>query len=441
MNLATRPLLAATLGLAAATAQAQPWQLQQLILPPFETAQQINAYAGFGRTVALSGDWLAVGVPFWQCSGGPPGAVLMYRLGSDHQYRHVQTLCNVGPGTSIAIDGDSMVVGWSHYDATPGDDLYTGRVSFLRWNPALQHWAIAGIRDGYATGLLGSSVAMRNGVVIAGESGYGQGHGRIRSWRWAGAFVIEETPVLPPQVPFPIRPGNEPEGFGSQVDLDLRGCVGDCSEPLDALVTLGRSGVYTAARTSAGWGPLALKKPLRGTKTAFSDIAINDSLVVTTMQMFGDDPDSPCATDIWRTEVRLLQRLPGSENLREIGILCRDQMPFGPGPQFVNEVELDDRGPVFHFSLPDEPALMEGVVSTWAMDVRGRPELVDALVDPDLVTVRWEETGLFAYNPDFAGDYFGDGLAIDGDRMAIGAPMRNALLSTLGSGYVVIYRR
>ncbi|MFB9068970.1 hypothetical protein [Pseudofulvimonas gallinarii] len=43
MNLATRPLLAATLGLAAATAQAQPWQLQQLILPPFETAQQINA--------------------------------------------------------------------------------------------------------------------------------------------------------------------------------------------------------------------------------------------------------------------------------------------------------------------------------------------------------------------------------------------------------------
>jgi hypothetical protein len=442
MNTIHRLLLAAAMLGAAHVAGAQPWTQHQLILPPAEAGLTGDVMGGFGRTVALSDHWLAVAAPAAPCPASLFGAVLMYQRQRDNTYRFVQKLCNVGPGDAIAIDGDTMVVGWTYHDNTPGDQLHNGRISILNWQSKLRQWRLQTTRDGAPDGLLGSAVGLRNGLLVAGESGYLDGRGRIRSWRrTANLAWVEETPIETEQPLFPIRPGTA-ERFGSILDIDYEGCIAStCSDTPDALATVGHSGVWIAERTATGWATPILKRPLRGTRPAFTGIAINKSLVVTTSQIFGDDPAAPCNAPYWRTEIHLFARAPGSLALRDLGLLCRDQMDFGPTQQFVYGIALEPTGTGFHFSFPDVPATAVGVVSSWALNSQFRPVMQDAIEDPDLTSLYYADTGNPIYNPVLAGDFFGRGLAAHGDHMAIGAPIYNGLLSVYGAGYVVIYRR
>lgn len=427
------------------TASAAPWSMQQMLTAPAEAGYTGDEKVGFGHELALGGRWLAAGAYSGYCvtpiGNTEGGSVLMYRYSSTSQsFEFVQEICGSGRGESMAIWDDWLLLGYPHQDNSPGDGVHNGRVSFLRWDESIGQWLVVQTADGAADSLMGHSVAMENGVAVAGEPGYRDGRGRVRSWRLSadGQRWVDEGWVNGPPPPTELE-----EGFGSALDIDIRHCrAPSCRRPLDALVVVSRSALYSFERLANGWAPPVTIDPVAGTAAAFNAVAINESLVVTPALMEADDPLAPCAVTTWSSEVRVLARQPGSVGLQDQGFACRDQLGLTPTQQFVGKVALSPREAEFHFSIPDAPAVMLGVVSSWNAGPGGTGLLpADVIVDPDLTTVTYTNTQDGLYSPALTGDWFGRGLAVQARRMAIGAPYYNALNTGLGSGYVVIYGR
>ncbi|MBW2537460.1 MAG: hypothetical protein JRI55_38595, partial [Deltaproteobacteria bacterium] len=85
------------------------WALQQTF-KPITTGR-----VWFGRSVAIEGDLLAVGVPRLYVNAAQPGGVYIYeRTGTT--WAHAQTITTADPGvegfgTSLALDGDTLLIG------------------------------------------------------------------------------------------------------------------------------------------------------------------------------------------------------------------------------------------------------------------------------------------------------------------------------------------
>src|SRR5688572_32254425 len=167
--------LAATLLGTAAAQAAEPWAQRTVLTPPAQAGYAPDSRIGFGRTVALSSDWLAVGAASGYCTTATGvidgGSVLMYRVDPvARTFVYTQQICGTGYYTSIALWNDWMLLGAPHHDDTPGDQQQNGKVSFLRFDPTQQKWGLVQSAAGAADSLMGYSVAMQNGVAAAGES-------------------------------------------------------------------------------------------------------------------------------------------------------------------------------------------------------------------------------------------------------------------------------
>jgi hypothetical protein len=109
----------------------------------------------------------------------------------------------------------------------------------------------------------------------------------------------------------------------------------------------------------------------------------------------------------------------------------------------VRDVALSSsRGTEFHVGIPDYPAENIGTVSSW--DLVGANNTVmptDFVADPNLTADYSAQYPGTLYHPSFTGDMFGISIAVRSRWMAVGAPIYNALIPTLGAGYVAIYER
>jgi hypothetical protein len=449
-----RSLLASALLLPVLGAHAaDPWVQSQLLTPPVEAGYTSMSSIGFGRVVAMTDEWLAVSAPSGYCTqptGLVYGVVVMYRYDrAAQQFVYAEQVCGTGRVASIALVDGWMVTGSPYEDDTPGDGTQHGRVRFFKLGGATPQWTLVQSAAGEVDSLMGTSVAIAGGVVAAGEPGFNDTRGRVQTWRLnaMGTAWVSEG-YLGPAVS-PLTPRIAPdEGFGAELALDVGGCrAPSCSRPHDTMIVQSRSGLHSIERLASGWGSRALLKPARGTTTAYSPVAVNRSIAVAGAIVMSDNAgDSPCpwiGPDYYSVATRVLSRTSGSAHLTSKGFACMDRLGVTPLRSGNANVAVQPRGGEFVVGIPDYPASYVGVVATWDLSgVGGTIQPTDFVVDLDLTEDYYALTpDSYQYFPGFTGDYFGSGVAVLGDRLAVGAPFYNAFIGTQGAGYVVVYTR
>ena len=143
---------------------------------------------GFGVAVGISGDELLVGRPGMIIGFPMPpsqtGAVHIFRR-SGQRWAQAgavsarDTVLGDGFGAELAVDGNLMVVGAPNGGEGKGAVYVFERDRSGRWIERAKLTA----RDAEAGDRLGASVAVANGVVLAGAPGRGQGAGLVIAFR------------------------------------------------------------------------------------------------------------------------------------------------------------------------------------------------------------------------------------------------------------------
>ncbi|MEZ5543332.1 MAG: hypothetical protein R3F42_15020 [Pseudomonadota bacterium] len=147
-------------------------------------SSQPKADGDFGRAVALAGPWLVIGA-LLEDSGLPPapqgGAAYVYRRQADGSYTEYQRLVAADAGSiddfgiSVAISGNTLVIGASEHDVSGLNnagaayvfELATTGCSVGCWQPAAQLTAGTPV----AGGSFGNAVAIDGDTLIVGAKG------------------------------------------------------------------------------------------------------------------------------------------------------------------------------------------------------------------------------------------------------------------------------
>jgi len=139
-------------------------------------ASDPTAYAEFGRSVALTNDYLLVGAPLDSEAGYRAGAAYVFaREGSAWTQRLKLSAADVAPedqfGNAVAINGNHLLVGaWRHTTTAP----LAGAAYLFR--PAGAEWvqdAKLTAGDAEEEDLLGSAVDLGPGLAVLGAPGEG----------------------------------------------------------------------------------------------------------------------------------------------------------------------------------------------------------------------------------------------------------------------------
>jgi hypothetical protein len=137
------------------------WVFQQVLMPPFQSDTQ------YGSSVAIDGDVLVVGSPGYATASGKTGAAFVYRrTGTTWTLeKHLPgSVANGNHGAAVAIDGTTIAVGAS------GDG--NGKVRPYLWTGT--DWVQQGTLidpSGSSNDQLGGSVAVEGDWIVAGAAG------------------------------------------------------------------------------------------------------------------------------------------------------------------------------------------------------------------------------------------------------------------------------
>lgn len=167
----------------------------------------------FGVSLAITGNTLVVGAPGRSQPGGftSVGAVYLYNLTTGAFIRRIDapTPLNIasGWGSSVAADGDIVVVGGWSYDGVAGADtggIFTHRISTNTTSAVVQGTA--------ANQWLGRSVAIWKGLIVAGAPGSPGSDGQVRTY---DAFTLSVQGTLTDTLP-----AGHAGRFGMSVAID-----------------------------------------------------------------------------------------------------------------------------------------------------------------------------------------------------------------------------
>jgi hypothetical protein len=148
-----------------------------------------------GESVAIDGETAAVGAPG---QDGSRGAVYVFTRSGDSWTQSAKLTASDGAefdflGQSVAVDGDAIVAG------APGGDVGAGAVySFARTGAAARtETAKLTASDGAVGDRLGTSVAIDGDTIVAGASGArGTAEGSVYTFARTGAAARTETAKL-----------------------------------------------------------------------------------------------------------------------------------------------------------------------------------------------------------------------------------------------------
>lgn len=148
------------------------WRFETAITPP--AAAQADL---FGQAVALRGDVAVIGAPWTGEFGAQPGAAFVYRFSPDlgRWAFEVELLASDGDasdlfGWSVAVDGDTAIVGASHDEGS--GPIQSGSAYVFRYDGAT--WveeAKVTPPDPQPIGLFGQSLAIMTDTALVGAPG------------------------------------------------------------------------------------------------------------------------------------------------------------------------------------------------------------------------------------------------------------------------------
>ncbi len=161
----------------------------------------------FGQSVSIAGDVAAVGAPR---KSGRTGAVYLFRhQAGDGTWTQTAKIRasdagqNAQFGTSIAFDGERLIVG------APGYDNFSGAVFSYEWNAEEESWELATRLlpfDGQRGSGFGATLARADGELWVGAPGAGDG-GRI--YRFSGADEAGGWAAVDKLVPAEVERGDD----------------------------------------------------------------------------------------------------------------------------------------------------------------------------------------------------------------------------------------
>ncbi|MDO8847066.1 MAG: hypothetical protein Q7W51_01580 [Coriobacteriia bacterium] len=210
----------------------------------------------FGTSVAISGDRIVVGAPFYYGSHGESGAAYVFtRTGTAWSAADMlpDEFAQEGDqiGQSVDIEGTTIVVG------CPGDSSGRGAVRPIYWNGS--DWDSGGgvhLLDpsGMAGDRLGTCVSLSGNTVLASAGGDDVGTvaaivdaGSVLSFTRSGTTWSFEQKW---QAPTPVAD----EQFGGPIDLQAGGYVAVIGSPAhDVGAEVDKGIAYVYARGTSGW--------------------------------------------------------------------------------------------------------------------------------------------------------------------------------------------
>lgn len=186
----------------------QSWARQQKIF-----GSDIIFQDNFGQSVAIEGDRLVVGAPHFDVDGEGFGFAYVFQR-SGNTWVQTQKLVSSGSaledgfGGSVSMSGDWIAVG------APGQANYHGRVVLFRWNGNnyVEDATLAG-SDTVQWDGFGGAVGIRQDRLLVGAPSADQEQGKVYVFRRQGNTWVEEAMLSPSD-------GMPQDFFGVDISLD-----------------------------------------------------------------------------------------------------------------------------------------------------------------------------------------------------------------------------
>ncbi|MGO8874279.1 MAG: FG-GAP repeat protein [Acidimicrobiales bacterium] len=218
-------------------------------------------YDQFGSSVAIAGTTIAVGADLRSARAG---RVYVFTKRGVHWIQTAELKASDSSlydefGSSLAMDGHTMIVGAEYHGAEAGSAYVLGEAGG-RWRQTAELKGSDTSTDDY----FGSAVAVSGGTVVVGAYDHAAGAGR--------AYVFEKTPAGFEQTAELQGSGiTAGDYFGSAVAVSGHTVVVGAE-----FATGNAGGIYVFTDTSAGWAETAT---LMGSDTATND-EFGDSVAI-----------------------------------------------------------------------------------------------------------------------------------------------------------------
>jgi uncharacterized protein (DUF2345 family) len=266
---------------AAPTAGASPAPVERVAKL---TASDGTTSTGLGASIVVTDELIVAGAP-----GGSTahGAVYLYARGADGWVDATQTAkltasdggANDGFGRSVAVDGDTIVVG------APGNDFATG-AAYVFTKPATG-WADATeaakltASDGDSTDVFGASVAVNGSTVVAGAPASTQFHpSALYVFERPTNGWVDATQTAKLTQFDAVNQDKLGVSVAMSADVIVAGATGD-----DTGTVFGHGSLYVYARPAGGWAAATETAKLTASDAAAFDelgrsVAVSGDVIV-----------------------------------------------------------------------------------------------------------------------------------------------------------------
>ena len=377
------------------------WTLQQELLPPDTTQFQV-----FGRSVSISGDTVVVGAPLASTAGGVPvGAAYVFVRTGTSWTEEQQLMASDGAdsdlfGTSVAIDGDTALVGAFEHSvaAVRSGSAYVFTRSGSTWTEQQELTP----SDGGQEDWFGQTVALSGDTAVVGASRE-ETPGNLDK---GAAYVFSRSGTAwSQQQKLQASDGASGDNFGISVSVSVDTAVIRSAQSASA------NSAYVFVRSGAVWSEQQ-KLPMPAQGGAVSAAVFGDTAIL-------GDPTAAAPEGYSDTGLALVFVRSGT-------VWTQQQLLRSP----------DD-------------AVLDGIGSSVAAS--GDSAAVGAPADNTLgginagsayVFVRsgatWSEQQKLTASDGSPGAGFGSSVSISGDTLVVGAPGEGTAGSQAGAAYVFV---
>jgi hypothetical protein len=168
----------------------------------------------FGWSVAIDGDTVVVGAPF-------AGAAYVYTRSDDTWDEGSELITGVWVGSSVAVSGDTVVVAAPSYTSFPLHPP-SGPGSVSLFSRGGGTWTSAGILNSQASGF-GASVGISGNMLVVGapqDNNDGKLSGSAYMFKYDGTNWVADS-TLPKLSPSVAPPADDSDQFGRDVAIDV----------------------------------------------------------------------------------------------------------------------------------------------------------------------------------------------------------------------------
>jgi hypothetical protein len=447
----------------------------ELGLPNPEQAvhQLVNPSAspgdGFGCSVAIDGDRIAVGAPRKNSGAAGSGSVLIYQLGGGDPANPVITLPAPVPvrdglfGFALALDGDRLVASAFHDGSGAIDDGLVHGFDLSSGTGATLEFTLPPPAPA-SRSQFGHSLAVAGDLLLVGSPG-GSEVGPARGS--ACVFDLASPTPTSPAVILDHPAGDACVGFGSAVTLAAGRAIVGAPYAGSTMSHLGRAYIFNpssmiapedpvaAVRQSVPTGEthfgsvVAMEQQLMAVGAPYDDVAGEDAGAVFLYDWSAGQPAAPMAV-LHSPEPSPYNHFGASVdisgNLVVVGVPQNDMGAQNAGRAYV--FDLAGAVPVLVATL-NNPAPWPDDTFGGSVAISGTRVLIGAHRDDasktdsgtaylfDLQSTTPSVPTAILNNPDpDPGDYFGASVALSGNRIAIGAPQEDSIDGDAGLVYL-----